>query len=106
VLEAPTAIILFIENFNKNPANWIDDFKRVYEAAKQKNITTVVATADPRRAEQYFASQNMTELPVYSTDNTAVKTAARTNPTIFLLNGGTVTEKLSYRQMDQLVPKL
>jgi hypothetical protein len=43
---------------------------------------------------------------VYSTDNTAVKTAARTNPTIFLLNGGTVTEKLSYRQMDQLIPKL
>jgi uncharacterized membrane protein YphA (DoxX/SURF4 family) len=106
VLEATTAIILFIENFQKNPANWIDDFKAVYERAKQKNITTVVATADPRRAEQYFASQNMTELPVYSTDNTAVKTAARTNPTIFLLKQGTVIEKLSYRQMDQLIPKL
>lgn len=106
VLEAPIAVILFIENFNRNPSNWIEDFKTVYEQAKQKNITTVVATADPRRAEQYFASQNLTDLPVYSTDNTAVKTAARTNPTIFLLKQGTVTEKLSYKQMDQLIPKL
>jgi hypothetical protein len=48
----------------------------------------------------------LADLPVFSCDNTAVRTAARTNPTVLLVNKGTIKEKVSYRNMDDITEQL
>jgi uncharacterized membrane protein YphA (DoxX/SURF4 family) len=104
ILQLPKAILLFCEYFKDSSPDWIDNFKKVKTKASQNNIPVFVVTPDVNAAQQLFSKYNLNDVPIFSCDNTAVKTAARANPTIFLIEKGIVKEKYSYHQMDQLAP--
>ena len=100
VLHDSVALLLFCEDFSKPVTGWMPDFKKVYETATAKNIPVYVATAASLKgAKEVFSNNGMPELPVYTLDNTVVRTAARAIPTLFILKKSTIDEKYSFREI-------
>jgi uncharacterized membrane protein YphA (DoxX/SURF4 family) len=106
VLTQPVAILLFTEDFSTSFSAWKDDFIQLYEKAKGKNIPVYVITGRREEVIQHFAGTQLADIPVFVCDHTAIRTAARANPTIYLLRNGKVIEKESYKRMDLISSSL
>ena len=102
VLSQPQAILLFCEDFSKPISTWKEEFAGLYAEAKAKNIPVYAITGRKDEAQRQFASTKFNDIQVFTCDNTAIRTAARTNPCIYLLKEGTIVDKQSYRRMDRI----
>ncbi len=94
ILNTPGEYYLyFIKNVAKDTARWFDDFKKVYEVARQNNRPIFIIASQATIAQQFFNEKNNFNLPVLSCDATALKTAARTDPELYLMKGPIVQKK-------------
>jgi len=50
-------------------------------------------------ADAKTASEKIQEIPILKCDATVMKTAARVTPTIFLMEGASIKNKFSYRNL-------
>ena len=101
VLSHPYAVLLFCEDFSTPFSAWKDDFAKLYAAAKAKNIPVYVITNRADEARNNFAATPFADIQIFKCDYTAIRTAARTNPTVYLIKEGTVLDKQSYKRMDR-----
>ncbi len=102
VLAQPgTYYLFFLKDIESNFANWQAAFAVVHQKALQQARPLYIVTADVSKATEFFNSQNHYGLPILSCDATAIKTAARANPTLFLLKGPVVQGKWSWADMDK-----
>ena len=95
VLSQPYAILLFIENFSIPVSKWEKKFAEVYAAAKEKNIPVYIVTSQPDIAAKEIAKTTFADITILSCDFTAVRTAARVSPNLYLLKEGTILNKWS-----------
>ena len=102
ILSQPYAVILFCEDFSTPFSSWKDDFIKLYTTAKTKNIPVYAVTSRREEVINNFAGTPLISVPVFVCDHTAIRTAARTNPTIFLLKTGTVADKESYKRINKV----
>lgn len=103
VLNQPYAILLFEEIIEDEISKWEDDFKKIKAAADQKNIPVFLVT---KSADDLSAKRNnefWNNLKVLRCDFTAIRTASRAMPTVYLLEKGTVAGKWSYPNFDETV---
>lgn len=105
ILAEPKVVLVFALDFNE-AGNWIDRFKQVYVAAKGKKIPVFIVSADARKGKVIFSGAGLDEIVFLSCDFTAVKTAARTNPTFYLIEKGTVKAKHSRETVPMFITKL
>lgn len=106
VLSQPYAVILFCENFSTPFSAWKEEFAKLYAAAKTKNIPVYAVTNRFDEAISNFSSTSFKDVQVFKCDFTAIRTAARTNPTVYLLKEGTILEKQGYKRMDEILKKV
>jgi uncharacterized membrane protein YphA (DoxX/SURF4 family) len=99
VLSQPECILLFCENFATPVKSWQHNFEGVVNAATQKMVPIYIVTASRKEANLALGSTPFRTLPVFECDFTAIRTAARTNPYLYLLKKGTVVNKWSYHRM-------
>lgn len=95
ILSQPYTMLLFIENFNVPVSKWKEKFGKVYETAIDKNIPIYVVSSSPDIAKKKIAGTSFATIPVFSCDFTAVRTAARVSPNLYLLQAGTIKNKWS-----------
>jgi uncharacterized membrane protein YphA (DoxX/SURF4 family) len=100
LLSQPYALVIFCEDFSTPVSKWKEDFEKLYATAEAKNIPAFVITTQYTEAQRNFAATSFNDITIFKCDYTAVRTAARSNPTIFLLKRGTIEDKQSYRRMD------
>jgi uncharacterized membrane protein YphA (DoxX/SURF4 family) len=100
VLAQQYALLLFCENFSIPVSKWENKFDEVYKEAKQKNIPAYIITTQPNDAAQKLAGTSLDSIQVFKCDYTAIRTAARTNPCLYLIKQGTIVNKWSYRRME------
>lgn len=106
VLNQPEVLLLFCEHLKK-PTGWIHDLKNLKIVADQKNIPLYLVTSAP--INETSDSLNNNALPgiqIFNCDNTVVKTAARTNPTLYLLQKGTIKNKYGYLGINKAAAEL
>lgn len=103
VLSQPYAIVLFCEDFATPVSAWRNDFEKLYTRAIAKNIPVYAVTTQLGEAQKNFAATLFRDITIFKCDYTAVRTAARSNPTVFLLEAGTIKDKQSYRRMDNIL---
>jgi uncharacterized membrane protein YphA (DoxX/SURF4 family) len=103
VLGQPYALLLFCEDFTIPVSKWEKSFAALYAAAKTKHIPAYMITTKPGEAPGKIRNTAFADIPVFKCDYTAVRTAARTNPCIYLLKEGTILDKLSYRKINVLL---
>ncbi len=106
VLSLPYAILLFSEDFSVPVKLWKDSFSKLYTEAKAKNIPAYIVTTQPGDAANAVAGTSFGDIPIFKCDYTAIRTAARTNPCIYLLKEGTVIDKWSYHNTSKVIKKV
>ena len=85
--------LFFIKDINTAPDKWLTEFKNIYSFAKQKNRPLLIIASQASAAQHFFNEENNFNVPILGCDVTALKTAARTNPTLYLMNGPVVVSK-------------
>jgi uncharacterized membrane protein YphA (DoxX/SURF4 family) len=102
ILTEPVAILVFTVDFDELNT-WMSSFKQLYTEAKNKNVPLFIVSSDARRGQMIFSSLNLADVGFLSCDNTAVKTAARSDPTIYVLKKGTIVAKESHRKLPEIL---
>ena len=96
VLNMPYAVLLFEENIDSDNKAWDKQFREIKARADAKNIPVFIVTksADDLKAKRNNEFWN--SMHVLRCDFTAIRTAARATPTIYLLREGSVEGKWSH----------
>lgn len=106
VLDNPYALLLFCEDFSIPVSNWEKGFEALYADAKTKNIPAYLITTQPAKAVEKISKTKFADIQVFKCDYTAIRTAARANPSILLLQKGTIIGKESYKRMSIVLEAL
>ncbi|MEN9686341.1 MAG: hypothetical protein RLZZ28_2127 [Bacteroidota bacterium] len=101
VLNQPGKYLLLLAKDMEKYSEWSAGFSAVLRMAAQKQLPVFVVTADADKAGTYF-NQSI----ILKCDATVLKTAARVNPTYFLMEGATVVGKTSYADGEKLLTQL
>jgi len=101
ILSQPYCFLLFCENFSTPVRDWQKDFEELISIASQKGIPAYIVTASLNEAAIALRKTPFSNLQVFECDFTAIRTAARTNPCLYLLKQGTVINKWSYKKISQ-----
>jgi uncharacterized membrane protein YphA (DoxX/SURF4 family) len=106
VLEQPFAILLYIDNFDVPVRKWEKEIADVKNAAKEKGIPVYIVTSRMQEVITNLKGTALSDIQLFKSDNTAIRTAARTSPCIYLLNKGTILGKWSYRRAGGAVKRI
>jgi hypothetical protein len=100
ILSQPKSLLLFnTELPGKDPA-WKDELLALYEEANKIGIPFYFVTNNRDSAIAVYSQMGIKNINVLSCDFTAIRTAARSNPTLYLLSNGIVKDKWSYANFD------
>ena len=77
-----------------------DEFTKLTEQLQQKQIHFYIVTADKQNAEKIIGNIPADFLLC---DATVIKTAARVNPTYFVIKGADIIDKFSYADLNKHV---
>jgi len=103
ILNQPHYYLLFLKEMDGKINDWQKNFEALVKKAKAQNLPVYIITADNKKVDDYFNRQNNLGVPIYTCDGTAIKTAARANPTIFEMKGPVVQGKYSWADLDKLL---
>lgn len=104
VLAQPAAVLYFYENDRGMPDVIAKNLMTVYKAALAAQVPVYLVTTTLNSIKHGF--DQMPGLQFFKIDFTAFRTAARTNPCIYLLQKGTITDKQSRYRYEEIVTKL
>ncbi len=93
--------LFFIKDIDTESENWLKRFNKIYLFAKQKGRPLFIVASQASKAQQFFIEQNHFNVRVFSCDVTALKTAARSNPTLYLMDGPVVMAKWGWPDFEQ-----
>lgn len=96
--------LFFVKGFETTDF-WFDNFTRLYQHAKQSNRLIYIVTPEMAEANDFFNLRNKFNLPVFSLDATAFKTAARTNPELYLMKGPVIKNKWGWADFKDALKK-
>ena len=88
-----------MESYSKNYNE-----QQFMDQAIKEEIPLYIITSQKDQVKKYFTDKCKTEkLPfeILSADGTAIKTAARANPTLFVMKGSVIQNKLSWADMEK-----
>lgn len=97
ILNQPgTYYLLFIQNLGNYPSgNWEED-KKVLEKAAASNLPLYIVTSQRADVEKRFPGAM-----IFTCDFTAIKTAARANPALYLMKGPIIQKKWGWADFDE-----
>jgi len=94
--------VLFLQNLNDGISRWSASFSDLSQKAKQQNRPIYIITADREKVNAFFNIRNSYNVQVFTSDATAIKTAARANPTLFVMKGPVVQGKYSWADIGKV----
>lgn len=104
ILNQPNSYYLFfIKDFNDGTNKWLTGFTSVYSFCKQRKVPLIVIASQPATAQKFFNKTNNYDVPVFSCDATALKTASRTNPSLYLMKGPIIKNKWGWADFDKAI---
>ena len=106
ILARPYAVLAFIENFKVPVSKWKSDFENMYKEARAKNIPVYIITGNLEEAATLFKSTSFSDVPLLKCDFTAIRTAARTSPCVYVIKQGTIIQKKSHKELDDITDEI
>ncbi|MDR3711346.1 MAG: DoxX family protein [Puia sp.] len=98
-------LFLFIKTLGEVQADWNRDFTLIFATAKSKRLPVFFVTADYDNLIEWVSRSGIAgEVTVLKCDATAIKTAARANPTLYLLKKGLILGKWSWADFRKSLP--
>ncbi|HEV2354234.1 MAG TPA: BT_3928 family protein [Puia sp.] len=98
-------LFIFIKEVLDFHPIWNKELSVVLTMAKAKQIPVFFITGDYDNLMDWVTRQGLAaQVTVLKCDATAIKTAARANPTLYLLKGATIAGKWSHADFDRAIP--
>jgi len=86
--------LFVIYNIDKVPLNTIKIINKFYVDATSKSYNTVLLNSDlPTDLREFQKNNNLADIPVFNSDDTALKAAVRSNPGLIVVKSGRVIAK-------------
>jgi uncharacterized membrane protein YphA (DoxX/SURF4 family) len=101
VLSQPLALMVFAQDLDD--PSWTEELKKLSTTAAEKNIPVYFASPSSVAALRAFTPAIPSGIQYFNSDFTIVRTAARTEPTIYLLKEGTIINKYSKKQFEAAI---
>ena len=98
------SVMLFAKDFENFPEWNNADFRKLQLQLQQKQIPLFIITADKQNGETLFG--NKKNITVLLCDGTVIKTAARVNPTYFIMKGADIINKFSYVDLNKNISSI
>ena len=87
-------IFLFVKELPEPNPSWNKEFNVIFTFAKSKHIPVYFITADVEHVQSFVQKNALSDsVSVLKCDVTAIKTAARVNPTLYLIKNATILNK-------------
>ncbi len=100
-------LFLFVKTLEEVHRDWNKDFSLVFATAKSKRLPVFFITADYDNLLAWVAQSGISnEVIVLKCDATAIKTAARANPTLYLMKKATILNKWSWADFKKSLPEM
>lgn len=109
LLELPgRKLFVFSRELPRDPSvwSWKDGLQHIMQAAKTDAIPLVWVSSDAERIQSGLRTIGLDDIPVMKGDGVAIKTAARVDPTIYLLEGSTVLGKWAHADFQAVLEML
>lgn len=101
ILSNPEVAVLFMEDASTPLSKWNDGFDKIFKEAGKKNIPVYIVTSSLRNVKKEISNSAFKNAGLLNGDNTMIRMAARTNPTLYILKNGTIAGKWSYKNFDK-----
>jgi len=98
ILGMPRGVLIFSKHLK---GDWMEDLKEMYGKISNTVPVFIITSTSMNTAANILSKNGINGLQVFTLDNVAVKTAARTEPTIYYLEKGTVIKKWSGKEFDE-----
>ncbi len=92
-------LLLFIKELPASNASWDEQVRRI---TQNKARPVYVVTSQRNQIESLLKKLNLKVTAIFVTDGTAIKTAARVNPTILEMEGSLIKEKVSWPNFSKI----
>jgi uncharacterized membrane protein YphA (DoxX/SURF4 family) len=100
-------LFFFTKELDEYPASWVKEFSLIYTMAKAKHIPLYFITGNYDNIVDWTRKAGISEgVSILKCDATAIKTAARANPTLYLIKKGTILNKWSYADFGLALPPI
>jgi uncharacterized membrane protein YphA (DoxX/SURF4 family) len=106
ILEMDKVLVLFVENVSRPIKDWQSSFEKLYQTAINKNVPVYVVTGVRAELKKTIAATSFKNVPILNGDDVMIRTAARVNPSVLLIEKGTIKGKWSFRQFNQARKKM
>jgi uncharacterized membrane protein YphA (DoxX/SURF4 family) len=93
--------ILFVKSAGYIHEDWYDDFFNIAAKAHQKSLNLIAVTPEAASLSSIF-SQKKINVPILKGDLVAIKTAARSNPTLYHLRQGKILAKYGKASLQEV----
>jgi uncharacterized membrane protein YphA (DoxX/SURF4 family) len=99
------SIFVFAKEMPDSNPSWNKEFSVIFTGKKMKNIPLYFVTANAEQVEVYLGRNGFTmyDITILKCDVTAIKTAARANPTLYLIKHGTIINKWSAAEFENAI---
>lgn len=95
--------LLLVRSVPADNTDWLQDFEKVLAKAASSKTKIYIVTSMASDAQHFFNERHNYKVPVFSLDATALKTAARTDPELYLMNGPVVVNKWGRADLEDAV---
>ncbi|HEY6902236.1 MAG TPA: BT_3928 family protein [Puia sp.] len=100
-------LFLFMKEVDEQRPDWNKAFNVLLTMAKSKHVPVIFITGDYDRLLAWLGQQGIAaDVTVVKCDATAIKTAARANPTLYLIKGDIIAKKWSYADFELALPEV
>lgn len=93
--------IIVVTTKNLNEADWstVENYKAIFAKAKEKEIPMVLLCSASREDMLAFRKKYKFDIPMFTNDEIELKTIARSNPSMMIVQKGIVTGKFTFRSI-------
>ncbi|WP_333693891.1 BT_3928 family protein [Flavobacterium sp.] len=102
ILNEPKVVLLIAYNLDKASDEGLSKLEEFSQKASQKGYTVIGMTASDEETIQTFKKKYQFSFDFYFCDATTLKTIERANPSIVVLEKGTIVDKKHYNDIDKV----
>jgi len=100
-------LILFAMDMGETNPSWNKELATIFSIIKMKNMDLRIVTANTSSVKTFLEENGINDhVQVLACDVTAIKTAARANPTLYLIKKGIIINKWSYADFERSLVEL
>ena len=102
LLLEPKLLMITTYDLNKADSDGLQKLEKLHQDAKSKGYKVIALTASDTAISNAVKKQYGHTFDYYFCDATTVKTIERANPSIVILEKGTITQKVHHNDINQL----